>query len=85
MSRIELLYVPQCPLVDGLRTTVRECLKDAGIAAPLYEREGDYPSPTLLVDGADVITGRPISGAASCRLDLPSRAQIRAALDRSSR
>jgi hypothetical protein len=65
MRRIELVYVPACPLVDRVRAVVRECLEDAGIDAVVHEREGAYPSPTLLVDGADVITGKPI--AASCR------------------
>jgi hypothetical protein len=78
--RIELMYVPACPLVDRVRAMVRECLEDAGIKAVVHEREGAYPSPTLLVDGADVVTGEPISGPACCRLELPTPGQIRSAL-----
>jgi hypothetical protein len=79
--RIELMYVPACPRVDQVRAMVRQCLEDAGITAFVREREGPYPSPTLLIDGADVTTGKPVTGTACCRLDLPTRGQIRAALN----
>jgi hypothetical protein len=41
---------------------------------------GDYPSPTLLIDGIDVASGMPLRDGASCRLDLPTRTQILDAL-----
>jgi hypothetical protein len=46
---------------------------------------GVYPSPTLVMDGLDVATGRPVEGEPRCRMDLPSQEQIRAAVrERSS-
>ncbi|HET8615824.1 MAG TPA: hypothetical protein VFL94_09890 [Actinomycetales bacterium] len=41
---------------------------------------GDYPSPTLVLDGVDVLTGQPVHGGPCCRLDLPSSEQIRDAV-----
>jgi hypothetical protein len=44
--------------------------------------EGEYPSPTLVVDGLDVTAGAPVSGEPRCRFDLPTPAQIRKALSK---
>jgi hypothetical protein len=60
-------------------------LAATGISAVIEEAEGDYPSPTLLVDGLDVVTGQPGGGAPRCRLDLPTREQIATALSREDR
>lgn len=79
-TRIELLYVPGCPLRERVRATVLACLQDARIEAILEEREGAFPSPTLLIDGVDVITGKPAQTGAYCRLDLPTSSQVSAAL-----
>ncbi|SCL31994.1 Alkylmercury lyase [Micromonospora rhizosphaerae] len=40
---------------------------------------GDYPSPSILVNGVDVMGGSG-DGSAACRLDLPTEERIRAAL-----
>jgi hypothetical protein len=77
--QIELLHVPECPLVDNVRITLRVALADAGIDVRVEEIEGDFASPTLLIDGVDV-TGAEMSGAPACRLDLPTREQILAAI-----
>jgi hypothetical protein len=77
---VELLHVSDCPSVNRLRATVAECLTEAGIDAVIHEREGAFASPTLLIDGVDVVTGSPAQTTASCRLDLPNRGQILAAL-----
>ena len=79
-SRIQILQVAGCPLVDRLVDEVEACLADAGHDEPVEVLIGDYPSPTLLVDGVDVATGQPVTGQPRCRLDLPSRAQIIAAV-----
>ena len=79
-ARIELLHVADCPRVDGVRSMLQACLKEAGITAHVHEREGDYPSPTLLIDGLDVLTGKPADTGACCRLQLPARRQIMDAL-----
>lgn len=47
----------------------------------VVERVGAYPSPTVLVDGVDVMTpGAPLI-ANACRLDLPIRERVLAALN----
>lgn len=81
--RVQLLRVPDCPLVEQVRATLRECLRTTSIPVLVEELEGSYPSPTLLVDGVDVVTGTAPSHEACCRLDLPTRTQILDALRRS--
>lgn len=77
--RIELLSVPTCPHVDAARRLLRECMTALHIQAEIEEREGLFPSPTVLVDGRDVM-GAPESGAPACRFDIPARERIIAAL-----
>lgn len=79
-SRIQVLRVEDCPLVDALIDTLESCLDEAAVQEAIEVLVGDYPSPTLLVDGVDVATGQPVSGQPRCRMDLPSRSQIQAAL-----
>lgn len=79
-TRIQILQVPDCPLVDQLIDEVEHCLTEAGVGEPVEIVVGDYPSPTLVMDGVDVATGRPVEGEPRCRMDLPSREQIRAAV-----
>jgi hypothetical protein len=79
--RVELLLAPDCPHADTARATVDRCLDQLGLAARVVERVGDYPSPTLLVDGVDVMTDAPgIPRAQACRLDVPTEARVLAAL-----
>jgi hypothetical protein len=80
-ARVLILHVPDCPLVDRLLSDVTACMTEAALTEPIRLRVGDYPSPTLVIDGIDVATGEPVAGQPRCRMDLPSRAQIRAALD----
>jgi hypothetical protein len=79
--RIQLLYVPDCPLVESARSTLKKSLTQTHVDAVVEELVGDYSSPTILIDGFDV-TGRPREPAnqASCRLDLPTQEQILVAL-----
>jgi hypothetical protein len=77
---IELWHVPDCPLVDRVRATLHECLAQTGIDVPVHERQGPYPSPTLVINGVDVATGTPPGDGMCCRLDLPTRDQIHTAL-----
>ncbi|GAB3197496.1 hypothetical protein GCM10027062_09300 [Nocardioides hungaricus] len=79
-GRIRILHVPDCPLVDRVVQLVRECQAQAGDTGLVDLRVGPYPSPTLLIDGLDVTTGEPATGATRCRLDLPTREQILSAL-----
>ncbi len=78
--RLELLYVPGCPSLTSVRAMTEDCLRQVGIDAVVHEREGAFASPTLLIDGVDVVTGAPAQTPGSCRLDLPSRDRILAAL-----
>ncbi|HEX4213825.1 MAG TPA: alkylmercury lyase [Candidatus Dormibacteraeota bacterium] len=79
VARIEILHLPDCPLVDRVRESLHRVLSTASVRSEITEHVGNYPSPTLLVDGRDV-TGRPLGEFGVCRLDLPSDEQILAAL-----
>ena len=78
---IQILRVPDCPRVARVRKLLDRGLARAGLIADIVELEGAYPSPTVLIGGADV-TGRSPEMAASCRIDLPTEEQIAAALER---
>jgi hypothetical protein len=81
--RIELLTAPGCPHAAAARATIVECLSALRVEAPITDRVGRYPSPTVLVDGVDVM--RPESGVRNgdaCRLDLPTPQRLLDALNR---
>jgi len=46
--------------------------------------QGHHASPTVLVDGLDVMTGTAAGGGASCRLDLPTPERLRQAIGAST-
>jgi hypothetical protein len=79
--RIEQLSSPGCPNVEITRRMLTDCLASLGIDVPIIDRVGRYPSPTVLVDGVDVMRPEaeaPIGDA--CRLDLPTPHHILDAL-----
>lgn len=99
---VELIYDASCPNIDSCRATLRTALTEAGLAPTWLEWDRSdratpvayrgYGSPTVLVDGRDVVTmpdGAAPSGN-SCRLyasedsgalsGVPSVRSIRAAL-----
>ncbi len=79
--RIELLTSPGCPNAESTRKILADCLGSLGIAEPITDRVGTYPSPTVLIDGVDVM--RPAAKAPTgdaCRLDLPTPQHILDAL-----
>ncbi len=78
--RVELRSSPGCPNAPAARRLVEDCLAAVGIAEPLLERVGGYPSPTVLVDGADVMRPAEAPSGEQCRLDLPTRERVLAAL-----
>jgi hypothetical protein len=78
-TKIELLHSPGCPNLDGARALLASCISELGLAVTVIDRETDYPSPTILVNGIDVM-GRPESEQPGCRLDLPTRERILEAL-----
>jgi hypothetical protein len=81
---VELRAVPDCPNLAGTRELLRACLAEAGIDIAIVERIGDFPSPSVLIDGRDV-TGADPDGPAACVLRPPTADQIRAALRESGR
>ncbi|MEN8654824.1 alkylmercury lyase family protein [Streptomyces sp. 21So2-11] len=78
---IELRSVPDCPNLPPARDLLRACLAELGLPLSITEVVGAYPSPSVLVDGVDVM-GTPAGGSSSCRLDVPTTDAIRAALRR---
>ncbi|GGO84994.1 hypothetical protein GCM10011584_03880 [Nocardioides phosphati] len=77
---IRILQVSDCPFAEQLQTMLAQACEELGINSEVTVDVGNYPSPTLLVAGCDVMTGQPVEGAARCRLDLPSRQSIASAL-----
>ena len=77
--KIELLHVPSCPHVEEARRFLRSCLQDLGLEGSIEERQGQFPSPSILIDGVDVM-GDPGGQGAMCRLDRPDTERIMAAL-----
>ncbi|MBC9001728.1 alkylmercury lyase family protein [Micromonospora aurantiaca (nom. illeg.)] len=77
---VEPRSVPDCPNLAPARHELRAALADLGLPlAVVTEVVGDYPSPSILVNGVDVMGGIG-EGSAACRLDVPTGERIRAAL-----
>jgi len=84
--RIELHTSPGCPNAAAAREVITKTLSALRIDASIIDRVGCYPSPTVLIDGVDVM--RPESGAPVgyvCRLDPPTPQRVFDALVRASR
>lgn len=77
--KIELLHVPGCPHVDAARALLSECLTELRLEVAVEDKEGAYPSPTILVNGVDVM-GAPAVHVAACRLDVPTKQRLLMAL-----
>ena len=79
--RVELLVAPGCPNAPAARAVLTACLRRLGLHLRVRERVGEFASPTVLVNGVDVMTdatgARPVR---ACRLDLPTEARVWAAL-----
>lgn len=71
--------MPDCPNLAPVRQALHAALADLGLPPVVTERVGDYPSPTVLINGVDVM-GSTGDGPAACRLDLPTDERIRTAL-----
>lgn len=79
--RIELLTATDCPHAERTRQVITDCLTSLGLDVPIIDRVGRYPSPTVLVNGVDVM--RPEAAAPvgdACRLDLPTPRRVLDAL-----
>lgn len=79
---IEVVHVSECPSLEAVLALLRSCLDSSGYDAAVVVREGTLASPTVLVDGIDVVTGLPPTAATACRIDLPTESQILTALER---
>jgi hypothetical protein len=80
--RVELLHHAGCPRAAAAHQLVRQCLSALGLPDPVLVQVGDYPSPTVLINGTDVM--RPeaeLSEASACRIDVPTRERVLAALN----
>jgi hypothetical protein len=102
--RVQLLYFEGCPHVEATRRVLRRALEAARVGDVVVEEIDveapstpaqfrDWGSPTILIDGVDILGDRAPSGR-SCRLyrdggqaGVPSEdlieAQLRRARDRS--
>lgn len=80
MLQVELRYVTGCPHTDAARALLKECLTELKLDVAVEYKEGEYPSPSILVNGEDVM-GAPAVQAASCRLDVPTKQRLLAALN----
>lgn len=78
---VELRHLAGCPHTDAARALLHECLTEIQLDVAIEDKEGEYPSPTILVNGEDVM-GAPVSQAGACRLDLPTRQRLLFALRR---
>jgi hypothetical protein len=79
--RVELFHFEGCPLAPAAHRLVRQCLIALGIPDSVLVRVGDWASPTVLVNGIDVM--RPaaeLSKTRVCRIDVPTRERVLAAL-----
>ena len=84
LMHIELLTAPDCPNADPVKAMLAECLRVLGLDVPIVHRVGAYPSPTLLIDGKDVMRANSeIPTGNACRLDVPDPQRVRAALQNS--
>lgn len=80
--RIELLSHAGCPNVVAARDLLTECLLLMGLEVVVTEDVGAYPSPSILINGVDVMRAGALLGGRSCRLDVPTREAIVVALQR---
>jgi hypothetical protein len=84
--RIELLTSPGCPNAAAAKEVITKTLTALRIDASIIDRVGPYPSPTVLIDGVDVMHregGTPAEEA--CRLGLPTPQRVFDALVRAGR
>jgi hypothetical protein len=87
--RVELVYFTGCPSVPLMRELLTRCLARLGRDTEVIEVNTDtagngddygrLSSPTVLVDGVDVL-GNGDVGAKSCRSRLPTEDELMSAL-----
>jgi len=80
-SHIQLFCLPGCPHAEPARVLLRTCLARLSLEVPIEEKVGDYPSPTIMVDGVDVMGSSGFSGQ-GCRIDVPTEEKLMGALQK---
>lgn len=80
--RVEILSSSGCPNAAVAREMLVDCLSVLGLGEAIVERVGPFPSPSVLIDGTDVMCPDQPQTGDLCRLDLPTRELILAALRR---
>lgn len=78
--RVEFLTCQGCPNAVAARQLLKDCLAEAGIEVHVVDRLGAYPSPSVLIDGIDVMQPGEVVDGHACRVELPTRERILAAL-----
>lgn len=76
---VEVLVAVGCPHAEEALALVRRCLARLGLPDEVIAREGDFPSPTVRVNGHDVM-GAPPAWESGCRLDRPTEERVLRAL-----
>ena len=77
--------MPDCPNLAPVRTVLYAALAELGLPAEVVEVVvGDYPSPSVLINGVDVMGETAGEASAACRLDLPTVEHILGALRRAT-
>jgi hypothetical protein len=77
--RIEVMVVAGCPHAAEALAAVRRCIARLGLDVAVIESQGDHPSPSVRVNGRDIM-GEAVTAGPACRLDVPSEAQLMRAL-----
>jgi hypothetical protein len=80
--RVELLHHPGCRSAQAVHQLVQECLIALAVPGPVLVQVGNYPSPTVVINGTDVM--RPaakLAEASACRIDIPTRERLLASLE----
>lgn len=75
--RIELLTSPGCPNAGAAKEMVADCLSALGIDVAIIDRVGHFPSPTVLIDGVDVMRLRSPGANQGCVPPRPTHTATR--------
>lgn len=85
-ARVELVYDAACPNVASARSLLVKAFTRTGVAARWREWERSSPdcpedarrygSPTILVDGRDVVDSAPVAGSGACRVYPDERGRL---------
>ena len=81
--KVEFRFFAGCPNVPRTRGVLTRAIATLGLPVSVEELDGDHPSPSVLVNGVDVMGDAPVSGRA-CRLDVPTEERVLEALRRAA-